>query len=170
MPDLLELEDAKDALRLKDEDATRDAILDVFIEGVTSVVEERVGWVTERDVTVDVRSTGAAVVLPGMNVISLTSGASISDDSDVDVSGMYVDSAGILRNKDGSRLPSSPWRLTMVVGMDPIPEAIKRGAAEVLIEAWASQRQAPSTELKPFLISYRAAAWFSGYERPPRVA
>jgi hypothetical protein len=170
VPDLLTLEDAKEALRLKDEDSTRDDILAVFIEGVTSIVEERVGWVTERDETVEVRSCGPAVVLQGMNILSLTSGASISDDSVVDVSGMYADAAGILRNKDGSHLPTSPWRLTMVVGMDPIPEAIRRAAAEILIQGWATQRQKPGETPAAFLVPNRAAAWLSGFERPPRVA
>ena len=88
----------------------------------------------------------------------------------VDVTGMYADSAGILRNKDGGYLPSNPWRLTMVVGLDPIPEAIRRAAAEILIQGWATQRQKPGDTPAAFLVPNRAAAWLSGFERPPRVA
>jgi hypothetical protein len=170
MPELLSLDEAKEALRLVDDDVARDDLLQTFLDGIASVVEERVGPVSESEVTVDVRRCGSEVVLPYMNVISLTSGEYVTDGTAIDVTGMYADASGVLRNTNGTSLPSTPWRLTMTVGMAEIPAAIKRAAAEILILAWATQRQKPSDEAPAFLVPYRAAAWLAGFERPPRVA
>lgn len=173
MPELLSLDEAKDVLRIRDVKVERDDLLQDFVNGITTVIEEIVGPVSEQTVTVDVMRSGTEVVLPYMNVISLTSGAYIADSTVVDVTGMYVASGGILRNTDGSQLPSTPWRLTLIAGMADVPEAIKRAAGEILILAWATQRQIPGANddaAPAFLIPYRAEAWLAGFERPPRVA
>lgn len=171
MPELLSIYEAKEVLRLRDDKPERDDLLQAFVDGITTVVEEIVGPVSEQTVTVDIRRSGYEVVLPYMNVISLTSGVYIADATTVDVTGMYVASGGILRNTDGSQLPTSEWRLTMVAGMATVPAAIQRAAGEILILAWATQRQIPGSDEAPaFLIPYRAAAWLAGFERPPRVA
>lgn len=166
MTALLTLEEAKKALRLRDDDTDRDELVEQFVEGVTSVVEARVGWVVPRELTVEIRQGGVEVALPGSRVLSLTSGAFVDGGDPVDVSGMSVGVGGVIRMIDGSGLPSRPWSLTLQVGMDPIPDAIRRGAAEILIEAWATQRGTPGSddEIRPFLVPHRAAAWFTGYE------
>lgn len=172
MPDLLTLDEAKTALRLRDDDSERDDLVQEYIDAVTSVVEARVGWVSTRSITVEIRDGGQEVALPGSRVISLTSGAYIDGGAVIDVTGMRVGVGGVLRNINGSGLPSQPWTLTLEVGMNPIPGAIKRGAAEILIEAWKSQRGKPGEvpDTNAFLIPYRAAAWFAGYELGPGFA
>jgi hypothetical protein len=170
VPELLTLPEARTALRLKDNDAAVDALINSFIAGVTSIVESYVGWVTERTEVIEIRQGGCEVVLPGLNVISLTSGAYVRSGETIDVTGMYVSSSGILRYSSGNNLPLEAWRLTAVVGMATIPDAIKRAAGEVLIEAWATQRQTPPKELKPFLVPNRARAWLAGLETGPGFA
>lgn len=170
MPELLTLAEARTALRLKDADAKTDALLGSFIDGVTSIIESYVGWVTERTEVIDIRQGGCEVALPGFNIISLTSGAYVRTGDAIDVAGMYVSPSGILRLSSGGNLPLDSWRLTAVVGMNPIPEPIKRAAAEVLIEAWATQRQTPPKDLKPFLVPNRARAWLAGLETGPGFA
>ena len=172
MSQLLTLEEPKAALRLVDEDTDRDDLVEEHIDGVTTIVEDRVGWVTTRDITIEVPGQIAHFVLPGKNVIELTSGEDIATATPVDMTGIRVNSIGVLHRADGGAMPAEPWILTLTVGMDPIPSAIKRGAAEVLIEAWATQRQTPGQggEIRPFLIPHRAAAWFSGYELGPKTA
>lgn len=172
MPNLLELPEARTILRLRDSSA--DTTLQLFLDGVNTVVEERVGPVSTRNETVEVRRTGTEYVLPHMNVVSLVSGVEVASGTAVDVTAMYVSPGGILRRTDGGLLPTVVWRLTYVAGMADVPPAIKRGAAEILILAWATRRQIPGADeaevAPPFLISYRAEAWFAGYERPPRIS
>lgn len=172
MPELLTLPEARTALRLKDTDPKKDELLQSFIDGVTSIIESYVGWVTERTEVIEIRQGGCEVVLPGLNVISLTSGAYVRSGETIDVTGMYISPSGILRLSAGGNLPLEAWRLTAVVGMTTIPAAIKRAAAEVLIEAWASQRQTPgqAEDLKPFLVPNRARAWLADYEVGPGFA
>ena len=169
---LLTLLEAKAALSLTDTDTVRDALLTEFIASVTSVVEAEVGWIDQRTEEFKIRQGGCEVALPGYNIISLTSGVYDRTGLPVDVTDMFVSAGGVLRNIHGASLPLEPWTLTLVVGMTTVPLAIKRGAAEVLIEAWATQRGPGGTtgEARPFLIPYRAAAWFAGYETGPGFA
>jgi hypothetical protein len=165
--DLLTLDEAKTALRLQDDNSERDDLVQEYVDAVTSVVEARVGWIVPREITVQIRESGYEVALPGQNVISLTSGAYDDGGAVIDVTGMAVGVGGVLRRTNRGRLPKLPWTLTLQVGMNPIPGAIKRGAAEILIEAWKSQRGKPGEvpDTNAFLIPYRAAAWFTGFEQ-----
>jgi hypothetical protein len=168
MPDLLTLTEAKTALRLVDDDSKRDDLLQEYINAVTSVVEARVGWVSTREITLEIRESGTEVALPGPSVQSLTSGAYIDGGEAIDVTGMTVGHGGVLRLTNGGELPAKPWTLTLQVGMDPIPEAIKKGAAEILDHAWQTRRGRPGVtneDIAPFLVPHRAAAWFVGHEQ-----
>lgn len=178
---LLTLDEAKAALNLVDVDPARDDLLLDFITGVTSVVEAEVGWVDQRTEVLKIRQGdwprrnncewSYEFALPGRNVISLTSGVDDRSGLSIDVTGMYVSDGGVLRYVSGAALPLQPWTLTLVVGMTTVPPAIKRGAAEVLIEAWATQRgPGPAGDARSFLIPRRAAAWFAGYETGPGFA
>jgi hypothetical protein len=170
VPELLTVPEARTALRLKDTDPKVDELLQSFIAGVTSIIESYVGWVTERTEVIEIRQGGCEAVLPGLNVISLTAGVYVRTGEAIDVSSMYVSSSGILRLSTGGNLPLEPWRLTASVGMSDISQAIKRAAAEVLIEAWATQRQTPPKDLKPFLVPNRARAWLVSDETGPAFA
>lgn len=167
MPALLTLTEAKTALRLTNPDEPTVQLLQSFIDGVTRVVESYVGYVTERTEVIEIGQGGLEVALPGRNYISLTSGAYVTSGATVDVTGMYVGTGGVLRSTAGTILPARPWRLTAEVGMTEIPSNIKRAAAEILIEAWATQRGKPAAELRPFLVPNRAAAWLVGDEIGP---
>ncbi len=173
MASILTVSDAKSALRLRDNDVDRDDLLESFIEGVTDVVEDSVGWVVPRTVVVEFDQFNAqSAALVSGNVLSLTSGVEIQSGATVDISTLYVDINGVLHNSlANTALCARPWRLTLEVGMDPIPEAILRGAAEILIEAWSTQRNAPGVadSSRPFLVPYRAAAWFASYQNGPSV-
>ena len=152
---ILSLPEARAALSLRDADDERDALIVEFCAGVDAVVEGYLGdWVVAREVTIDAPASG---VLPGRSVVSVVSGEYRDGSGAVDVSGMYVTDAGILATSDGSALPSRPWRVTLEVGSDEVAAGIKRGAAEILVQAWATQRGGDAPPA--FLVPYRAAAW-----------
>lgn len=156
---ILGLEQAKAALSIRDANTDRDTLVVEFSEAVDAVVEQYIGnWVARREITIDVPPGG---ILPGTNVVSLMSGEYIDGSGPVDVSGMSVSSAGILTGASGSSLPSGAWRLTLQVGLDEIPAAIKRGAAEILIEAWKTQQGGDAAGA--FLVPFRAAAWLDPF-------
>lgn len=158
---IVSLAEAKAFLNIDDTD--QDDELRAMLEGVTAVVEggdgkdfPGVGPVVRRTVTTRVDSWGGSGwVLPYTQVLSLTSGAYISDASVVSVAG-YTAVDGILRPPVGGALPSSPWTLTYVVGRPTLPANIRLGALEILKQAWASQR---GSDAPAFLIPYRALSW-----------
>lgn len=164
MTALFTLDEAKKYLGLQDAHAERDEVLQATIEAVTSVVEARVGWVVLRDlvVTVDNRQGGREFVLPGSRVREVKSAVD-STGTVIDVSGFLADH-GVLSRGDGGRLPAGRWTVTLEVGFDIVPPAIILGAKEILREAWQSQQGPAGSSDKPFLVSYRAAAFFQGYE------
>lgn len=161
--ELLTLVGAKRALTLKDNDVERDTLLsDSFIPGVRDVIEEEVGWVEPRTVTIEVTSRAGAAVLPRTNVRSLV-GATDLRGSVADISGAVVASdLGIVYG-----LPEGILRLELEVGFASIPEAIRRAAGEVLIVAWETQRA--NTEARPFLLPYRAEAWLKPFSMGPSI-
>jgi len=164
MAAILTLDEAKAALRFEDTDPERDDLLLDFVNGITDVVEQQVGFVAQRSIELEIRQYGTEVVLAGRNFLDIVSGVDVATGSPIDVTGMYIDWAGILRTTTNTVLPSLPWRLTVNVGLNPVPDAIKRGAAEVLIEAWATQRGSiAGGEARAFLIPYRAQAWLEPY-------
>lgn len=167
MPDLITLQEAKTALRLVDDDSERDDLLAQYVNAVTSVVEARVGWVSTRTIELEIRGAGYEYALPGSSVQNIVSGSYVDGGAAIDVSGMSVGIGGVLRLTNGGQLPIRPWTLTLDVGMDPIPPAIKRGALEILAEAWKSNRMRPGEvpDMQPYLIPHRAAAWFVGFEQ-----
>lgn len=157
---ILELEDARAALNLQDPNTERDELIEQFCAAVDAVVEQYLGdWVTRRDVTIDAPADG---VLPGATVHEVKSGVYLDGTGPVDVAGMRVTGAGILQPAPGRALPPRPWQVTLTVGHTEVPAAIKRGAAEILIQAWATQRRDPA-EVPAFLVPYRAAAWLDPY-------
>jgi len=158
---ILELEEARAALNLQDAKAERDALIEEFCVAVDAVVEQYLGdWVDPRDVTIDAPADG---VLPGATVREVKAGEYLDGTGPVDVAGMRVTGAGILQPPPGRALPARPWRLTLAVGHENVPAAIKRGAAEILIQAWATQRFDSGGDVPAFLVPYRAAAWLDPY-------
>lgn len=166
MAALFTVTEAKNLLGIQDEDSGRDLRLGSVIEAVTSVVEARVGWVALRQVELDVPGHGrSAAVLEGANVREVVSGTNIRTGAAVDVTGMYVDTSGILRRTNGASLPAEPWRLTLLVGYETVPNNIVEGAKEILREAWeTNESRVGASDVRPFLVSYRAAAWLEGSE------
>lgn len=161
--DLLTLNEALSALTLKDTDAARDALLqDSFLPGVRDVIEEEVGWVEPRTVTIEVTSRGGAAVLPRTNVRTLVSATDLwGNVSDISAAVVASD-LGIAYG-----LPDGILRLELEVGFTSIPEAIRRAAAEVLIVSWETQRS--NQDPRPFLLPYRAEAWLKPYSMGPGV-
>ncbi len=165
--DLLTLAEARKFLNIDGADTSEDDELADFITGITPVVESGdANWSGIGPVVLRSRSTiiyGAsanAVPAPVWPIDSLTSGAYLLDDSPVDVSAMVVDQ-GLILTKDGSALPLRPWTLTYQAGFvadtASVPQNIKKGAAEILRLAWASQRL---SDPPAFLVPFRAMHWF----------
>lgn len=159
---LLTLTTVKKYLRKEDSDASLDDVLNAYIEGVTTVVESRVGWAARRQETFTIRALGGrSYALPGFGPAEVTSGALLTGE-EVDVTGMHVSDAGVLYAGAGS-LPAAPWTVTLTVGYSEIPAHIQNAAAEILQEAIKTQRLAGSPDEAPkhFLIPYRAEAWLA---------
>lgn len=163
---IVSLAEAKDFLDIDDSD--EDDLLRGMLEGITAVVEDGdgksfagVGPVVRRTVTTRIPGDGReGYMLPYTAIVSLTSGAYVSDASAVTLTS-YTFTDGILRPAYGGRLPSADWTLTYVVGRPDLPANIRMGALEILREAWDSQRgsrEIPSA----YLIPYRAQAWLGG--------
>ena len=162
MAALLTLPEARDTLKVRD--SGDDTLIAALVDGVTAVIEHEVGAVTPREVVLDIRECGREVALPESNVLAIVSAS--NSVGDLPVTGMTIDSSGILRGAAG--LPRGFWQLRLQVGMDPVPPAIKAAAREVLKEAWAI-RLGPDTEAhkRPFLISYRTMVWLEPYRTGP---
>lgn len=164
MAALVTLPEAKAHLRMKDDlDDEKERKLRSTIEAVTSAVEARVGWVARRPETFTLEA--GATLLPGAHVLSVESGTILRTGTAVDVSPMRVEH-GIISRPDGGVLPAEAWRVTVIVGRDPVPAEIREGALEIIREAWTASQSSTTTDAtsRPFLISYRAAAYFEGDE------
>lgn len=149
---ILTLREARKALNIKDANDERDALISEFLAGVDTAVEGHLNdWVVRRQVTIDVPTSG---LLPGRNVISIVSARQHADGTAIATDGLRVTRAGIMTG--GQNLGA--WEVTLEVGLDEIPAAIKRGAAEILIQAWETQRGGDAAP-GAFLVPYRAAAW-----------
>jgi len=154
--DIVTLPAAKKFLGMDDGVTDEDLQLADFITGITPVVEREVGPVVAREVTdIIYPSSNLPVPLPRWPVVSITAGALLRDSSAVDTSKMVFDN-GMIFTSDSSPMPSEPWRLTYVVGRDPVPQNLRLGALEILDLAWATQRD---QDPPAFLISFRAMAW-----------
>lgn len=158
---ILDLRRAKAVLNLEDEDSVRDQILrETLLPAVDEIIEHFVGWVVKRDRTLRIapRQQGEPVLLPGTRVLAVISAT--SEAGPIDVTGITVDDAGIVRPASGSSLPLGAWSLTVSSGMDPIPAALQLAASEVLVTAWENYQ---SGEPNAFVLSYRAEAWLWPY-------
>lgn len=162
--DIVTLAEARAFLNIADSDTSEDVELQVFITGMTDIIEAEVGPVVARSETAGIDgSVGLSEIpAPKWPMVSITSGTYLSDSSAVDVTKM-VGRKGLIVTIDASPLPLQPWTLTYQAGRSAIPSSVKQGALEVLKLAWATQR---GKEAPAFLISYRAAAWF----RPKALA
>ena len=147
---ILTLEQARAVLSIKDADPARDLLITEFCEAVDAVVEWYVdNWVEQRILKFTVPASGVIRT----NVLEVISGVDASG-ADVDVSGVRVSPQGLV-----SGGPRGVWQMTAEVGFERVPPAILRGASEILLQAWATQRGGESAPA--FLVPYRAAAWLA---------
>ena len=168
MPTILTLPEAQNFLGRVDDDPKADGLLrDIVLPGVDEIVEQYAGWVVPRELTFTIEAGQRSVVLPGHRFRGIVSAAVGSEP--VDVTGWVIDDAGILRTDGGRACPSMRWTLTALVGMDPIPQAIKNAAGEILLLAWEHQTN-PTGDLRPFLVPYRAEAWLAPFTNGATVA
>lgn len=157
--DIVTLAEAKTFLNIEADETDEDDELQSFITAMTNVIEAEVGPVVQREETAIMDGSWSnGVKAPRWPIVSVTSGAYLSDDQVVDVTAM-VPSKGLIVARNGASMPSVSWQMTYQAGRPSIPSHIKKGALEVLKLAWATQR---GQEAPAFLISYRAAAWFKG--------
>ena len=166
---ILSLARAKSILRLQDSDAMRDQLIsDTLLPAVDDIVEQHVGWVVPRvrTFTIDARQRGQEVVLPGGRVLDVQAATDASGNN-VDVTGVTVDAAGIVQPGPAGHLPAGQWELTVRIGMDPIPRALVMAAGELLVTAWENYR---ASDPKPFVVSYRAAAWLAPFTNGATIA
>lgn len=163
MPDtILDLARAKVVLKLKDADSERDNVIqNMILPGVDDIVEQHVGWVVKRDRTfhIGARQRGQEVVLPGGRVITVKSAQTAAGET-IDVTGVRVDEAGVVIAAPGGALPYCDWSITVETGMNSIPKALLMAASELLVTAWENYQ---AGDPKPFLVSYRAAAWLAPF-------
>jgi hypothetical protein len=160
---LLTLPEAKEALGVQD--TGDETFIAALVDGITAVIEHEVGAVTPREVVMDLRGCGHPIALSESNVLEIVSASNAA--GNIPVTGMTVDSSGILRGS----LPGGDWQLRVRIGMDPVPPAIKAAAREVLKEAWAI-KAGPDNEAhkRPFLISHRTMVWLEPYRTGPGFA
>jgi hypothetical protein len=159
---LLTVLEARDTLNLQD--GGDDTLLTELVDGMTAVIEHRVGAVTPREIDVKLRECGRAVVLSEPNVIELVSASTPA--GAFPITGLDLSDSGIVRGS----MPSGAWTLRIRVGMDPVPPAIKNAAREVLRDAYDFRRQNADARSVPYAISYRAMAWLEPYLTAPGTA
>lgn len=148
---ILSLEQARAVLSFQDADTSRDELIREFCDAVDTVVEGYVdNWVARRVVSFPVPVSG----LVRSRVIAVVSG--------VDVSGAAVDVSGVRVSPDGLVSGFAPGGvLTAEVGFVDMPAAFVRGASEILLQAWQTQRGGEAAPA--FLVPYRAAAWLDPF-------
>ena len=153
---LLTLPEARAFLNFEDEDATRDEVLQEYIDGVTAVVEREVGPIEVRQVTVTATGDGRTCALPVSNIISIDEVVDQRTGLTVDHVGIVVGAGSVLWSPTGVSLVGRDLQVKVTVGMgDDVPPNLKLAAVEILKLAWAVQR---SDEAPAFLIPYRAQA------------
>lgn len=139
---LVTLDEAK---RQLDIDSTaHDVELELYIDGLTPVIESYVGPVEDRVVTELTDVHGGVVCLNTTPVVTITSMApALTGGQAYTPDQLHVDSAsGVVRLLSGGSLYGGPWTVTYTAGRGSVPATIKLAALILLQHLWRTQNGA----------------------------
>lgn len=154
--DLLTVAEARDAIKARSGDTSQSTLLEsLYIPAVTDLVEDIVGPVVERAVTVTVNGGGRAIALdslPVASVTSVTEGGTLLTGTD------YVLDAGAGLLYRGSATATRKWatglngvvivyRAGRAADTAAVPAAIKLAARIILANMWQNDRNGNRPDL-----------------------
>lgn len=138
---IVTLQDAKAQLRISDSDTSNDAVLQAYVDGITSVIESYKREVIEQRTITEVVEVqgGRRFRLWSRPVISLTSVTSLDGSRSWDVTGARIGSSGLVTLYGSTVLPREVEAI-WVAGYVEVPENYKRGALVALQHVWETRR------------------------------
>lgn len=166
---LFTLDEAKAQLDI--DTSASDVELQVYIDGITDVIEQHTGPIENRTVTEVVDSRDTRLALTQVPAVSLTSFSPVlSVGQAVAVEDLHLDGEeGIVRRRDGGTFAGGPWTAVYVAGRGQVPATIKLAALILLQHLWRTQYGAArgTSGADDFDVNEPIAGW--GYAIPNRV-